>query len=153
MIGVDVRAEALAAASAAGADEVVDSCDVEGFVRELTGGAGAEVTLDALGSAEVAREAIGLLKPRGRHVQVGLLTGRGADPRLPMGTVIAKELRFIGSHGMSAARYPEMLDMVAEGTLRPGDLVGERIGLGGIPMAMEAMGAFGGVAGMTIAEL
>jgi threonine dehydrogenase-like Zn-dependent dehydrogenase len=119
----------------------------------VTDRAGAHVTVDALGSGEIGREAIGLLRPRGRHVQVGLLLGKEADPKVPMGTVIANELRIIGSHGMSAARYPEMLGMVADGRLRPGELVGKRIGLEGIPAAMEEMGTFGGGAGMMVAVL
>ena len=68
------------------------------------------------------------LRRRGRHVQVGLLPG-GPVP-LPMDLVIARELEIYGSHGMAARDYPAMLRMVADGTLRPGLLVGEVIALG-----------------------
>ena len=35
----------------------------------------------------------------------------------------------LGSHGMAAADYPEMLARVADGTLRPADLVDRVVGL------------------------
>jgi alcohol dehydrogenase len=46
-----------------------------------------------------------------------------------MGRVIAWELDVLGSHGMAAADYPEMLELVASGTLRPQDLLDRVIGL------------------------
>ena len=48
---------------------------------------------------------------------------------LPMDRVIGYELDLLGSHGMAAADYPAMLDLVAGGRLRPELLVGDRIGL------------------------
>ncbi|MFZ8528600.1 alcohol dehydrogenase, partial [Staphylococcus aureus] len=35
-----------------------------------------------------------------------------------------------GSHGMAAADYPAMLDLIARGALRPQDLVERVVGLG-----------------------
>ena len=37
-------------------------------------------------------------------------------PRIPMDRVIANELEILGSHGMQAHRYPEMMAMIAAGT-------------------------------------
>ncbi len=34
---------------------------------------------------------------------------------MPIGLVIANELEILGSHGMQAHRYPEMLEMMAAG--------------------------------------
>ena len=92
----------------------------------ITGG-GAHVSIDALGSPALAADSVRCLRRRGRHVQVGLLPG-GPVP-LPMDLVIARELEIYGSHGMAARDYPAMLAMVADGTLRPGLLVGDVIGL------------------------
>ena len=47
---------------------------------------------------------------------------RGADAPRDL-----RELEVLGSHGMAAWRYPEMLGLVAAGRLRPGDLVTSRI--------------------------
>ena len=95
---------------------------------KLTGG-GAHVSIDALGSPAVAADSVRCLRRRGRHVQVGLLPG-GPVP-LPMDLVIARELEIYGSHGMAARDYPAMMRLVADGTLRPGLLVGEVIGARG----------------------
>ena len=69
------------------------------------------------------------LRRQGRHVQVGLLpTADGLSP-MPMARAIAWELDLLGSHGMAAADYPAMLALVADGTLRPQDLIERVIGL------------------------
>ena len=88
-------------------------------VRELTDG-GAHVSLDAIGSEAACAASIAGLRKGGRHVQVGLLP---EPPRVPMDLVIGRELELLGSHGMAAHAYPEMLALVAAGRLRPGDLV------------------------------
>src|SRR4051812_9006133 len=114
-------------------------------VRGLTGG-GAHVSLDAVGSEAACAASIAGLRKRGRHVQVGLLPD---PPRLPMDLVIARELELLGSHGMAAAAYPEMLALVEAGRLRPGDLVTREIGLDQVPAALAAIGE-GGAPGVTV---
>jgi alcohol dehydrogenase len=69
-----------------------------------------------------------------------------------MDLVIARELEIYGSHGMAARDYPAMLAMVADGTLRPGLLVGEAIGLEDVGRALAAMDGLT-PAGMTVARL
>jgi alcohol dehydrogenase len=46
-----------------------------------------------------------------------------------MARVIAYELDLLGSHGMAAADYPAMLELIAGGGLRPQDLIERVIGL------------------------
>ena len=67
-----------------------------------------------------------------------------------MDLVIARELEIHGSHGMAARDYPAMLRMVADGTLRPGLLIGEVIELGLVGRALAAMDEPGSGAGMTV---
>ena len=104
-------------------------------MRELTGG-GAHVSLDAIGSEAACAASVAGLRKRGRHVQVGLLPD---PPRVPMDLVVARELALLGSHGMAAGAYPEMLALVQAGRLRPGDLVTREIGLDEVPEALVAM--------------
>jgi alcohol dehydrogenase len=106
-------------------------------VIDLTGGC--HVSLDALGSAWAAAASVHSLRRRGRHVQVGLLHGGDVHPPVPMDRVIGWELEILGSHGMSARDYPQMLDMVTAGTLRPAALIAKTIGLDGIGAALAAM--------------
>ena len=72
---------------------------------------------------------------------------------LPMDLVIARELEVYGSHGMAARDYPAMMRLVADGTLRPGLLVGDVIGLEDAGRALAAMSGIKDVAGMTVVKL
>ena len=156
VLAVDVSAAALARARELGAEAAVEAgtadAGTEGLaaaIGELTGG-GAHVSIDALGSPAVAADSVRCLRRRGRHVQVGLLPG-GPVP-LPMDLVIARELEIYGSHGMAARDYPDMMRLVADGTLRPGLLVGEVIALADVGRALAAMDGPAG-AGMTVVRL
>ncbi|BBB02169.1 putative alcohol dehydrogenase [Actinacidiphila reveromycinica] len=115
-------------------------------VREATGG-GAHVSLDALGSAVTCAASVAGLRARGRHVQVGLLAAGAVE--VPMGRVLALELELLGSHGMAAHAYPEMLRQVSAGVLRPELLVRSVIGLSEAPAAMAAMSE-GSPTGITV---
>lgn len=153
VVAVDVNAEALELASRFGAAVTVDAtdvADVAAAVRDATGAGGADVSLDALGSMATCVASIRGLRKRGRHVQVGLLPNTAGEPAVPMGRVIARELEVVGSHGMAAHSYPEMLDQVVAGRLRPDLLVGRRIGLDDAGEALAAMSGAGSPAGMTV---
>lgn len=130
VVAVDRSEGALEAARRAGAERTVlaDGRDVPAVVQQVTDG-GAHVAVDAVGSEQTCADAIGSLRRRGRHVQVGLFAPVDGGPRVPMGRVIAWELDVLGSHGMAAADYPEMLELVASGTLRPQDLLDRVVGL------------------------
>jgi D-arabinose 1-dehydrogenase-like Zn-dependent alcohol dehydrogenase len=151
VVGVDVNPAALEMAAQLGAVATVDATNapnVAAAVRELTDG-GAHVSLDALGSAATCIASIRSLRKRGRHVQVGLLAGADARPAVPMGRLIAHELEIVGSHGMAAHDYGEMLALVESGALRPDRLVSARIGLDDAGPALAAMSG-AAPAGMTV---
>jgi alcohol dehydrogenase len=143
VVAIDVAAAALALARRFGA-EVAAPAGAD--VRELTGG-GAHLSLDALGSEATCAASIAGLRPRGRHVQVGLLPD---PPRVPLGLVVARELEVLGSHGLAAHAYPELLGLVAAGRLDPRALVTREIGLGDAAEALPAMGDPGAPAGVTV---
>jgi len=97
-------------------------------VHDITKG-GVDISLDALGHPVTCFNSIISLKKRGKHIQVGLLVAENSTPNLPMDIVVANELEIIGSHGMQAHRYPEMMDMIAAGKLTPEKLIGKTISL------------------------
>jgi alcohol dehydrogenase len=144
VIGVDIDDAKLEFARSVGADAVVNartSPDVVEEIRQITYG-GAQLSLDALGSVETCRNSILCLGKRGRHVQVGLLVADESEARLPMYTVLSRELVIIGSYGMPANRYGAVLDMIATGRLDPSKLIGRRVALEDSPAEFEAMSRF-----------
>lgn len=129
VIAVDRHPEALARAGDLGADHLIDAADdVAVTVADLTGG-GSHVAVDAVGSEATSATAIHSLRRRGRLAQVGLLPGVTGHPRLPMDRVIGWELDLLGSHGMAATDYPDMLALIAAGRLRPDLLIERTVGL------------------------
>ncbi len=144
VVAIDIADDKLVIAREMGACATVNAhvtAGVASAVRDLTGG-GAHVSLDAIGNAGACCNAIESLRKRGRHVQVGLMTGAHAMPRIPMHKVIANELEIRGSHGMQAHRYDAMLGMIASGALEPQRLVGATIDLEGSIAALTSMGDF-----------
>ena len=108
----------------------------------------AHVTIDAIGDPRVVETAVSWLRPRGRHVQVGLLPGE--QPALDLGRVLARELAILGSHGMAAHEYPAMLALVTSGALRPEQLIGRTVGLADAGQALVDVGR---TPGITVVEL
>lgn len=137
VVGIDPSLAARARAAELGADHVLAAADVDAVLR-LTGD-GAHVSVDALGTSETAVASVRSLRRRGRHVQVGLMVAEHAEASLPWGAVVAKELEVVGSHGMAAADYPELLAMVADGRLDVARLIGRVVTLDDAPAELAAM--------------
>jgi len=152
VIVVDRTPAALEAAARLGAEHTLlaDGSDIAAAVHEITGG-GSHVAVDAVGSAQTSRDAVLSLRRRGRHVQIGLLPTADGMTAMPMARVIAWELHLLGSHGMAAADYPEMLSLIESGALRPHDLVERVIGLGEAATLLPAMDT-ASPAGMTMID-
>lgn len=129
VIAVDRNPDALAEATRLGATHTVDAAtDVADAVHALTGG-GAHVTVDAVGSEQTCADAVLSLRRRGRHVQIGLLPSATGLTAVPMARAIAWELDLLGSHGMAAVDYPDMLTLIGRGALRPHELIERVVGL------------------------
>jgi alcohol dehydrogenase len=97
------------------------------------------LSVDALGSAATAVAAVSALRRGGQHVQVGLMLDADALAPLPWELLVARELRVVGSHSMSAADYPAVLAMITDGRLELRELIAERIPLEEAGAAMMAM--------------
>ncbi|WP_350278718.1 zinc-dependent alcohol dehydrogenase family protein [Kribbella sp. HUAS MG21] len=152
VIAVDTNPEALALARDYGAthtiqaqrsgpDAATDTSPAAGTspaaaVDQIRDLGGAHVTIDALGSSAIVQQALQSLRPRGRHVQVGLLP---QGVQLDVGRLIGQELSWLGSHGMPAHAYPEMLNLVATGNLNPARLITRTITLEETPTALAAL--------------
>jgi alcohol dehydrogenase len=131
VIAVDIQDDKLALAKAAGAHYLVNATkvgDVAFTIQELSKG-GVHVSVDALGSKVTCYNSVASLRKRGKHIQIGLLAGSETNPPIPMHLVIAKELEILGSHGMQAHAYPELMQLILDGKMDPEKLIGRRINL------------------------
>jgi alcohol dehydrogenase len=124
---VDISDGALEVAAFLGAQTINSrTTDPVAFLQNL---GGAEVAVDALGSEVTAGASVLSLARGGRHLQLGLLLTPNGLTAMPMARVIAWELNLLGSHGMAARDYPEMLALVASGALDPSLLVKREVGI------------------------
>ena len=144
VVAVDLSDEKLALAAQLGAVAGINARstpNISEAVRDLTDG-GAHVSVDAIGNADVCFNSINSLRKRGRHIQVGLLVGAHSQPVIPMANVLSNELEIIGSHGMQAYRYAEMIAMIVAGKLMPQKLIGQTISLKESVDVLTSMGDF-----------
>jgi D-arabinose 1-dehydrogenase-like Zn-dependent alcohol dehydrogenase len=156
VVAIDVSDAALDAARGAGAVAVVKASGLEpaavaGAVIDASAG-GAHASIDALGSLPTLTASVLSLRPRGRHLQVGLLLDNGGTFPVPMGRVIGRELELLGVHGMPARDYPEMLAYITSGRVDVGRLVSRVIGLDEAPAALMAMSRPAASPGITVVE-
>lgn len=154
VVAVDVNPEALKLAAQVGATHVFNAAegDVVTAIKNVFP-EGVDVSVDALGSIPTAKSAVESLRVQGRHVQIGLLLPAkiGDKATVPMHVVIAKELSVLGSHGMAAAAYPEMLADIAAGVIDPGQFITHTIPLDAVPEALAKMST-GTEPGVTIIQ-
>jgi alcohol dehydrogenase len=151
VVAVDVAPGALGLAQKLGAEHTMNAAalgEVSGAIedgalvaaiRDVTGG-GAHLSLDAFGSAPTCAASIAGLRTQGRHVQVGLLPPGLGLPAVPMHLVLGRELQVLGSHGLSAHAYPQLLSLVASGRMHPDQLITGIIGLDQAGAVLATMG-------------
>ncbi len=151
VVAVDISDEKLNFAKSIGADATVNVTKKENVVeniKDFTQG-GVHVSIDALGDPDTCFNSIANLRKRGKHVQVGIMTKEHKNSKIPMDKIIANELEIIGSHGMQAFRYSELLKMIQDGKLHPQKLVGKTISLEQSLKELTNMNSFAGT-GVTV---
>lgn len=144
VLAVDIDDEKLQLAKEMGATEVINARrikDIPAEIRRLSG-RGAHISIDALGSQETCFNSVSCLRKRGKHIQVGLMTGDHQHPKVPMDRVVAHELEIIGSHGMQAFRYDAVFEMIKSGKVQPQKMLGCTISLEEAPEALVNLDKF-----------
>lgn len=147
VIAVSRSEKKLALAKELGAQHAVTAGpDAPNQIVEITGG-GVHVSVDALGAAETALPALLSLRTRGRHLRLGASNKKDQGQiSIPVDLFCFRELTFVGSFGMQAARYPEMLRMIESGKLKPKALVGDQVALEDTSSVLASMGSYDTVA-------
>ena len=144
VIAIDINDETLKLARELGATTTINAnnnSNVLSQIKEVSRG-GVHISLDALGSEITCLNSINSLRKRGKHIQVGLMTENHKHPKIPMDKVIANELEILGSHGMQAHKYGEMLQLIKKGKLKPQRLLEKTISLEDAVEALPNMNSF-----------
>lgn len=152
VIAVDIADDKLEFARSIGAEKVINASNtnVVDALMDVSGG-GVHISIDALGSPEVLLNSVSSLRKHGKHVQVGIMESGSHRPAIPIDKIIARELEIVGSHGMQAHRYSEMLEMIRSGRLDPARLIGRTIPLSESPNALSSMNKHSGL-GVTVID-
>ncbi|MFP5371212.1 MAG: alcohol dehydrogenase catalytic domain-containing protein [Actinomycetes bacterium] len=117
VIGVARNEERLALARELGADVTVDAstADVAGDIRAVTGGAGADVVFELVGTAQTSAAALASLGKAGTLVYVGYSFDRIELNPL---SLVVPEQRILTSVGNRRSELVRALDLAARGALR-----------------------------------
>jgi alcohol dehydrogenase len=154
VVAVDVNDAALAMAKTLGATatlNVTGMADAGGVIRDMTEG-GAHVSIEALGITQTFHNSIRSLRKLGRHVQIGMPTGKHLEPTIPLlETVYSRQISIMGTRGIAASRFPALLAMVAAKRIDPARLVTHHIALHQAGAAIAAMDGYTGI-GITVID-
>jgi threonine dehydrogenase-like Zn-dependent dehydrogenase len=114
IIAFGAPADRLALATAMGADRVVDvlhttAAERDAIVRDLTGGAGVDVAIEAAGSARAVEEALDLVRDGGRYVIAGHYTDAGPSSVNVHQQINRKHLEIRGCWGSEVSHFVRAL--------------------------------------------
>ena len=139
VVVVDIVNEKLDYALALGADAAVNASEVDvvDAIIDITGG-GANVSMEALGSAKTTNASVECLATLGRHVHVGMPGGDGML-NINMRAIYSKQLSFYGTRGMPSWKYPSLLDIIQKGMVDLSPMVDRQIVLSEASKELEMM--------------
>jgi L-iditol 2-dehydrogenase len=112
----------LEAAQRFGAAEVINvgQRDLAEAVRDLTGGAGADVAFECAGHPGSVRGCLEALRPMGRYTQIAIC---GRTIEFPIDLIFYKQLRLQGSITYTAKTWDRVMKIYAQGRIRFDDLI------------------------------
>lgn len=116
VIAVDVDEGRLNTAKALGATDAImaKGNDVPALVREMTGGRGADVSFECVGTTVTVQSAIESVRKGGTVTLVGNIAPR---IELPLQSVVTRQIRLQGSCA-SSGEIPACIDLLASGLIK-----------------------------------
>lgn len=121
IIAVDLDEERLNLARRLGADVSLkaDGCNVSEEVKHCTGGRGADVAMEVVGTSPTVNSAVACVRKGGALTLVGNLK---PSVELPLQTVVTRQLTLYGSCA-SSGEYPACLELMARGAINTEALI------------------------------
>jgi threonine dehydrogenase-like Zn-dependent dehydrogenase len=122
-----------------GATDVVAVRGVEGIeqVRELTGGHGSHVVLEAVGAMPAYQQALGIVRPGGVISRVGVPQYEEAP--IGFGSLFRHNIRLAGGPAPVRAYIEPLMPAILDGTIEPGKVFDATTGLDGVPAGYQDM--------------
>jgi len=122
-----------------GATDVVAERGEEGIekVRELAGGLGSEIVLEAVGHRPAYDQAIGVVRPGGVISRVGV--PQYDDAPIGFGSLFGPNVTLTGGPAPVRAYIEHLLPAVVDGTVNPGRVFDRTVSLTQTPDGYEAM--------------
>ncbi|MDA1313520.1 MAG: galactitol-1-phosphate 5-dehydrogenase [Acidobacteria bacterium] len=137
IISTDLADDRLAAAKKMGADVTLNpkSTDIVKAVREMTGGAGVDISMEAVGAEATVATAIDSVRKGGSVTLIGNIA-----PKIGFGlqSVVTREIAVRGSCA-SSNDYPACLEMMGRGAMRTADLISATSPLEGGPTMFDRL--------------
>ncbi|MDJ0787674.1 MAG: alcohol dehydrogenase catalytic domain-containing protein [Myxococcota bacterium] len=114
--------------------------DLDGVVRELTDGRGADCAIEAVGKVELALRAIDVARPGGRVSIVGIIVSNELPIPILTG-VLGKNLTLRAGTVNPQFYYPELIRLIQQGRIRPEEIITHRLPLADAPRGYEIFDA------------
>jgi len=123
----DIDASRLELAQSMGATKVIPYSGSELVQQclQLTGGAGVDITFEAVGRNETVNTAIDATRKGGTVTLIGNVT---PEVKLPLQKVVSRELRLQGT-AASSGEYPQAIDLISSGRIQVKPLITKVAGL------------------------
>src|SRR3954452_23316298 len=124
-----------------GATDIVSARGEEGItqVRELTGGHGTPVVIDAVGAMPAYEQAFGVVRPGGVVSRVGV--PQYEDAPIGFGSLFRHNVRLAGGPAPVRAYIEELMPDILDGAIEPGKVFDVTTDLAGVPAAYQDMAA------------
>jgi L-iditol 2-dehydrogenase len=108
VFAVDIAPDKLALAGILGADECVNSAEVDAVERilELTGGRGASVALETAGAVQTQEQCLRIVRKKGRVLYLGTAHRDVVIPPKSFERIVRHELSLMGSWNSYSAPFP-----------------------------------------------
>lgn len=126
----DIYDEALSSAKRLGAERVVNvkNEDLSAIVKEETGGFGADVVIEAVGSSQTYKSAFELVRKGGTVLAFGGCP-KGSEFLIDPNVVHYGEIKFIGTYHYHPGMFKRALDLIASKSINLDSIITHRLPL------------------------
>lgn len=154
IIAVDVQDEKLQSAKAIGATHTINARhdDVAGKIRELTGGRGVDIAVEALGRPQTFMQCTQSVRDGGKAVMIGLALS-GAKGEVDINHLVRRQIKVIGSYGGRARQdLPKIVKLAERGTFNLSAAVSRKCKFEEVGNAYEDLNK-GNIVGRAVVEI